>query len=220
MSTGRPIRLLVADDHPALLEGLCTVLTLNDPELEIVATATNGKDAVAAAARSDPDVILMDIKMPEMSGVEAARAMRKERPDLKILMLTTFDDRELIADAMAAGAKGYILKDTPLLEIIDAIKAVHHGQVLMSERVAAKLDWTAKSEAEATGPTPPEIEELSNREREILRLIAGGRNNRQIAEELFISEKTVRNYVSRIYEVLGLHNRTRVALWARERGIV
>lgn len=213
------IRLLVADDHPALLEGLCTVLRLNDAELAIAATATNGREAVDRAAETRPDVVLMDIKMPVMSGVEAAVAMRRARPDIKILMLTTFDDQELITGAMAAGAKGYILKDTPLADIIAAIKSVHRGNLFMSEQVAAKLSWTAPPPDSEARVLPPELRDLSSREVEILRLLARGGSNQQIAEQLYISEKTVRNYVSRIYEVLGEHDRTRVALWARERGL-
>lgn len=213
------VRLLVVDDHPALLEGLCTVLTLNDPELEVVATATNGRDAARLAREHRPDVVLMDIKMPVLSGVDAAAAMRRDRPDVKILMLTTFDDRELITGAMAAGAKGYILKDTPLEDIISAIKSVHHGNVFMSDQVAAKLSWTATAAEQGDESLPAAARELSGRQVEILRLLAAGLSNQQIAEQLYISEKTVRNYVSRIYEILELHDRTKVAIWARENGL-
>lgn len=210
------IRLLIADDHPVFLEGLCAVLPFKDPGIEIVGTAANGAEAVERERTLDPDVVLMDIKMPGMGGVEAARRMIARRADLRIIMLTTFDDRELIVQALEAGAKGFLLKDTPTSQIVQGIRSVHEGNVLISSSAAAKLDWGGRARAEET---PRELTEMTEREREVLRLMAEGRDNDRIARELGLSEKTVRNYVSIIYDVLGVQNRTEAVLWALNHGM-
>lgn len=211
------IRLLIADDHPLFLEGLCAVLPFKDPSLEIVGTAVDGAEAVVKARELRPDIALLDIKMPRMSGVDAAREILRANGDTRIIMLTTFDDRDLIVDAMEAGAKGFLLKDTPTSQIIQGIHAVHDGQVLISDAAAAKLRWGSRGEP---APPPPEIAEMSESERAVLRLMAEGKNNEEIAAALGLSEKTVRNYVSLIYDILRVSNRTQAVLWALNNGIV
>ena len=211
------IRLLIADDHPLFLEGLCAVLPFKDPHLEVVGIAVDGAEAVEKARELRPDIVLLDIKMPRMSGVEAAREILRSDRDTRIIMLTTFDDRELIVDAMEAGAKGFLLKDTPTSQIIQGIHAVHDGQVLMSEAAAAKLHW---GHAAQPSPPPKELAQMSSSERAVLRLMAEGKDNEEIAAALQLSEKTVRNYVSLIYDILGVNNRTQAVLWALNNGIV
>jgi DNA-binding NarL/FixJ family response regulator len=215
------IRVLVADDHPVFLEGLTTVLELKDPSIELVGTASNGLEAVALQEKTNAEVVLLDIKMPEMGGVDAAIAIRKRNPDTKIIMLTTFDDRELINSALQAGAHGYLLKDAPVQEIVKAIKAAHKGSMLMSPRAAEKLTDIEEdgTEDHISTSAVKQLAELTSREREILVLMAKGNDNTSIANELFISEKTVRNHVSRIYHIIGVHNRTQAVIWAFDQGL-
>jgi two-component system, NarL family, response regulator LiaR len=213
------IRVLLVDDHPVFLEGLYTILRLRDPEIEVVGTATDGNEALRLERELSPDVVLLDIKMPILDGVTVARELCLRRPDIKIIMLTTFDDRRLITDALRAGAKGYLVKDAHAAEIIEAIKHVSRNNVLISGNLALKL-------SESGGPAPSRqgdageessmdaLAELSDREREVLQCIAQGLNNGEIAAKLTLSEKTVRNYISRIYEILNIHTRTKAALWA------
>ena len=214
------IRVLIADDHPIFLDGFCTVVQARYRELEVVAAVTNGREAVEADTQLQPDVVLLDVRMPEMTGVEAAREIRRRRPGARIIMLTTFSEGELIAGAFEAGVMGYILKDQPIAEVVVDIKAVHQGNVLITADVADKIGWPFGQAADhELPPKPGVLDGLTRREHEVLRLIARGRTNREIAEELEIGEGTVRNYVSRIYEVLGLHHRTAVILWAFEHEI-
>ena len=214
------IRVLVADDHPVFLEGLCMVLALNDPGIDVVCSATNGKDAVEKARLYSPDIALLDIKMPVVDGVVAARQIHQEMPETKVVMLTTFNERSLIRDALKAGAKGYILKDTPPDRLVKSIKIVYEGNVLFSENVISALDWQQKDRKESSDEDDALlISQLSMREREILHLLAEGRDNGEIAQQLFISEKTVRNYVSNIYATLDEHSRTKVALWSFKHNI-
>jgi DNA-binding NarL/FixJ family response regulator len=220
--------VLLVDDHPVFLEGLFTILSLRDPEIEVVGTATNGREALDAAEELAPDVILLDIKMPVMDGVDVARILKDRMPSIAIIMLTTFDDRPLIRSALQAGATGYLLKDAEAGQIVDAIKHVTRENIVISGDLAIRLsagepsveraDTNTKSDQsaypEATKHDVEIIEELSERQRDILRLLARGLSNHEISRELFLSEKTVRNYVSQIYEMLNIHTRTKVALWA------
>jgi DNA-binding NarL/FixJ family response regulator len=208
------IRVLIVDDHAVFLEGLYTLLRLEDPEIEVVGTALNGQEALEKERRLDPDVVLLDIKMPLIDGVEVARRMKRRRPEVRILMLTTFDDRELISGALAAGANGYLLKDAHADDVIEAIKSVNRGNVLISGDLALKLSEGGGEPPSVAGDVSADLSELSNREIEVLRLVSQGKSNQEIGDALHISEKTVRNYVSHIYDVLNVHSRTRAALWA------
>lgn len=215
------IRVLLVDDHPIFLEGLYTILRLRDPEIEVVGTATNGDEALTLERELEPDVVLLDIRMPVHDGVTVAREMCRRRPEVKIIMLTTFDDRQLLTDAVRAGAKGYLVKDAHAGEIIEAIKHVSRNNLLISGNLVLKLGGPSPNESfqvQSTGQTAESglVAELSEREREVLAGIARGKSNGEIAEELSLSEKTVRNYISHIYEVLNIHTRTKAALWALE----
>jgi DNA-binding NarL/FixJ family response regulator len=215
------IKVLVADDHPVFLEGLCTVLTLTGPEIELVGHVQDGKEALEQARILKPDVVLLDIKMPVMGGVEAAQIIKNEMPKTKIIMLTTFDDKDLILAALKAGTNGYILKDAPVPQIIESIRSVYHGNILISPKVAEKISTTNTEQNgnELETECEAKLKEFTVREKEIIRLMVVGNENWQIARELCISEKTVRNYVSQIYDILGVHNRTQAVLWALDNGI-
>jgi DNA-binding NarL/FixJ family response regulator len=210
----------VADDHPVFLEGFCTLVGMKYPEIDVVAAVRNGRDAVERERELDPDVVLLDIRMPLMNGIEAARLMKKRRPDAKIIMLTTFNEQHLIKGALQAGVKGYILKETPIEELVDNIRSVHNNNVLLSSQVAERLTWPDEpvqyQEEGADHPSLPPG--LTPREREVFLLMLQGKNNRAIAEELSLGEGTVRNYVSRIYEIIGVHDRAAVVMWALEHG--
>lgn len=207
------------DDHAVFLEGLVTLLRLEDHEIEVVGTALNGQEALELDAELSPDVVLLDIQMPILDGVEVARRLKQRRPEANILMLTTFNDRSLISDALAAGANGYLLKDAHAVDVINAIKSVHEGHILISADVARSLSEGSPARPTAQRASMPEgaaLEGLSPREIDVLQLLAEGKTNREISESLHLSEKTVRNYVSHVYDVLNLHSRTRAALWATE----
>ena len=190
-------------------------MPLKAPDIEIVEQASNGREAIAADKTHSPDVILMDIVMPDMDGIEATRAIRKQHPDVKIIMLTTFDDRELVREALHAGADGYILKTAPVDDVVDSIRSAFGGNVLLTSDVVEKL-LEPDSNAEADGYRHS-AELLTHREMEVLHLMTEGLDNSHIAARLAISEKTVRNYVSEIYSILGVHNRTQAVLWAQKR---
>ena len=225
------IRLLLADDHPALLEGLGTVLKIKYPEIEVIGMAADGIEAVDLTAKCRPDIVLMDIKMPGMSGTDATKQIKRRWPDTRVLMLTTFDDSELISDAMKAGANGYILKETPIENIVKAIEAVHEGNVLISQKVVEKLASgqpehmgsrvppEKKTRAATSDAAPDGIVSLTRREKEIYGLMVCGMTNQQIADELNIREKTVRNHVHGIYDIIGMHNRTQAVLWGMQHGV-
>ena len=213
------IRVLIADDHPVFLQGLSMVLALNGSEIELVGSAADGEEAVRKAMELRPEVVLLDIRMPGMDGVEAARRMRSEIPGIKIIMLTTFDDRDLITGAMRAGANGYMLKDMTAPQIVQAIQTVYQGNVLISPQVAEKLCGVEGEDISGTEDAlaREELKKLTKREREILMLMADGEENMAIADRLYISERTVRNYVSQIYQKLGVHSRTQAVVRALHR---
>ena len=213
------IRILVADDHPIFLEGFCTLMGLKYPEIEIVAAVSNGEDAIAREAELDPDVCLLDIRMPHMDGIEAARRIRARRHDAKIVMLTTFNEKHLVLGALRAGAKGYILKETPIEQVVQHIKTVHGGDLLIASKAAETLGWMDE-EGDSVIIDPPEaVRQLSKREQTILKLMIEGHDNATIAEAVCLSDGTVRNYVSRVYDVIGVHNRASLVLWAIEHGV-
>ena len=203
------IRLLLVDDQGIVREGLSNLLQAK-PDLEVVGEAGNGKVAVEQALALKPDVVLMDVRMPVMDGVAATRALHEQAPEIKVLVLTTFDDDEYVSQAMHYGAKGYLLKDTPSDELAEAIRAVHKGYTQLGPGLFEK----AMMPAPTTEQKPPELELLTPREQEVLHLIASGYNNREIAKALYISERTVKNHVNSILRRLNLRDRTQAAIFA------
>jgi two-component system, NarL family, response regulator LiaR len=209
------IRVLIADDHAVVRQGLRTFLELQD-DIEVVQDVADGEAAVAAAERQAPDVVLMDLVMPGVDGVEAIRRIRERRPQARVLVLSSFLDDERLFPAVRAGAAGYLLKDVEPRELVRAIRTVHGGEGLLHPAVAARL-----MDEFAAGAAPrPDADGLTNREREVLTLIARGLPNKLIARELSISEKTVKAHVSSILGKLGLTDRTQAALYAVRSGLV
>ena len=208
------IRVLIADDHAVVRQGLRTFLELQD-DIEVVADVADGESALAAAAEHDPDVVLMDLVMPGVDGVEAIRRLRERQPHTRVVVLTSFLDDDKLFPAVRAGAAGYLLKDVEPAELVRAIHAVGDGEALLHPAVAARL----MEELSAAGRPPPE-ESLTAREREVLELIARGLPNKLIARELAIAEKTVKTHVSSILGKLGLTDRTQAALYAVRSGLL
>lgn len=204
------IHVLLVDDQAIVRQGLKALLSL-EADLEIVGEAANGREALLTAPNA-VDVVLMDIRMPVMDGVAATRELLHQYPNLKILVLTTFEDDELVQQAVAAGAVGYLLKDTPSEEVAQAIRAVHRGYAQFGPGILQKM---GVAQPEPLKPEiPPGFNELTPREREVLVLIGQGANNREIAEALFLSEGTVKNHVTNMLGRLGLRDRTQAALLA------
>jgi DNA-binding NarL/FixJ family response regulator len=215
---GRKIRVLVADDQRLVRDGIASLLSIQEG-IEVVGTASNGEEAVEQALALKPEVALMDIRMPIMDGVEATQRIRQELPGCQVLMLTTFDDEEYVLDALSAGACGYLLKDIPAHDLASAIKAAHQGIYQLDPGVAGKMLLALSADrgrAEPEVATPHTAAELSAREVEVLRLIAKGASNREIAEYLVITEGTVKNHISNILNRLGLRDRTQAAIYARD----
>lgn len=209
------LRILLVDDQVLFAESLKTVLELKSNDIQVVGIATGGEEAVALTEKEEPHIILMDVRMPGMDGVQATKIIHEAHPNIIIMMLTTFDDDEYIYEAFNYGATGYLLKDIPINELITSLRAVKEGAVLISPRVATKLVKNApiiqkNLEGTAESSPPPWLDSLGKREREILVYIAKGYDNPHIAAELFITEQTVKNYVSGIYVKLGEHNRMKV----------
>lgn len=208
-----PIRILIVDDHTMVRDGLNTMLS-RQQDFSVVGEATNGREAAEMARDLDPEVILMDLRMPEMSGVEAMRVIGAENPEIKTIVLTTFDTDEYIFDAIEAGAKGYLLKDTSREELFSAVRAVRRGESQIEPGVAAKL-LSRFQELSRQGP-----DTLSEREVEVLQLIARGSANKQIAQQLLISESTVKTHVANIFQKLNVNQRTEAVTQALQRGII
>jgi DNA-binding NarL/FixJ family response regulator len=223
--TSRPVRVLVVDDQSLMREGIASLLVLQD-EIEVLDTAANGKEAITKTRQLLPDVILMDVRMPIMNGVEATSLIKREFPDCKILMLTTFDDDEYIVDALLAGANGYLLKNIPEKDLAQAVIAVHRGIYQLDPLVARKL-VTALSQNRAKTPEPSVVPKpsagsagLTERELEILGLLAQGLSNSEIARTLSISEGTVKNHISSILLRLKVRDRVQAVIYAKENGLV
>lgn len=202
-----PIRVLIVDDHPVIRHGLAMMVKLK-PEMAIVGEGTNGAEAVSLFRQQQPDVTLMDLRMPDMNGVEAIAAIRQEFPAARIIILTTYDGDENIYRGLQAGAKGYLLKDSPLDEIVQAIHAVHTGKNYIPPSVGAKLVERM------------EQPQLSEREHQVLQLVAQGNSNQHIASRLQINEGTVKFHINRIFIKLDVSDRTQATLVAIKRGIV
>lgn len=208
-------RVLVVDDQTLFRTGLTSLLSA-DPRVEVVAQAVNGAEAVKLAAKHKPDVVLMDIKMPNTDGIEATRQIIELVPGIKVLILTTFETDSQVIQALKAGASGYVLKDSSAPAIISSILAVMSGERVMASAVANRVLEMLTGTA-----TPKEFYDgLTNREIEILKLLANGMANKQIAFRLKISEKTVRNHVSNMYEKLGIYDRSQAVLYAVKKGLV
>jgi DNA-binding NarL/FixJ family response regulator len=215
MST-EPLRILIADDHPLFRNGMRALLDA-DPDTEVAGEATTGDEAIAMSADMQPDVILMDIQMPGVSGIEATRQILHTSPHIRILIVTMFEDDHSVFTAMRAGARGYVLKGGHPEEILRAIQAVGGGEAIFSPPIATRmLDFFSGLEPTAF---PHALPELTDREREILNLIAQGQSNAMIARQLILSPKTVSNYVSNIFSKLQVADRAQAMLRAREAGL-
>jgi DNA-binding NarL/FixJ family response regulator len=223
ISAAPPIRVLVVDDQQLIQDGISTILNYQ-PGIAVVGVADNGQSAIEQALRLQPDVILMDVRMPVMDGVAATAHLRQELPASRILMLTTFDDEDYVLQALRAGASGYLLKNIPGRELAQAVRAVHAGVYQLDPAVANRvIELLSKPPQPTTTPPPTPMTaklDLTEREIEILRCLAAGATNREIAEQLVITEGTVKNHVSNILSRLGLRDRTQAALFAREQGLV
>ncbi len=206
------IRVLVVDDQQLIREGIASLLALQDG-INVVGTANDGREAIEQAVALQPDVVLMDIRMPVMDGVAAVTALRQRQPGIRVIMLTTFDDEEYVVAALKAGATGYLLKDLPSRELADAVRLAHRGITPLDPAAAALVTKALTARVQPTV-------ELPERELAVLRLVARGLTNREIAAELFLSEGTVKNYLSKVLERLGLRDRTQAALYARDRGLI
>jgi NarL family two-component system response regulator LiaR len=214
MSESDPIRVFVAEDHAIVRKGICALLTL-EPGIEVVGEASNGAEAVRGIESSLPDVILMDLVMPEMDGIEAIRHIMARQPDARILVLTSFATDDKVFPAIKAGALGYLLKDSEPREVVRAIRQVHSGESSLHPRIARKL----LRELSQAGGRPSTPDPLTERELEVLRLVAQGKSNQQIADVLVITEGTVRVHVSSILSKLHLASRTQATLYALREGL-
>jgi DNA-binding NarL/FixJ family response regulator len=210
------LRILIAEDHPLFRKGMVTLLT-SVPDFEVVGEAASGEEAVARAAQLQPEVVLMDLQMPNVNGIEAARRIVQESPSIRVLVVTLFEDEDSVFMALRAGARGYVLKDAEEEEMEHAIRAVGKGEAIFSPAIAERVL------AYFTGPkpfAPPQaFPRLTDREREILKLIAQGHPNPSIASQLHLSTKTVGNYVSNIFTKLQVADRAQAIIRAREAGL-
>lgn len=209
-----PIRVLLADDQALFREGLRALLALAS-DVRVVAEAADGEEALRLAGTEKPDVVLMDMKMPRLDGVAATRRMRVACPTCRVVALTTFDDDEYVFEALRAGAVGYLLKDAPSERLLEAIRAAARGEAFLQPSIASKV----VAEIARLGPRSTVDAGLSDREAEVLRRLAHGASNKQIAASLFLSEGTVKNHVTSIFAKLGVADRTQAALRARELGL-
>ena len=214
MAEDEQIKIMLVDDHAVVREGLRTYLDLED-HLTIVGEAANGREAVDKARVLRPDVVLMDLLMPEMDGITATKAIKDSVPDTKIIVLTSFQDDEHIMPAIEAGATGYLLKDVSAPELVKAIEGAFQGQAQLHPEVARKLMEQVRQPRRRHDPA----EDLTPRERDVLGLIASGMSNKEIARELVMTERTVKGHVSNILGKLGLQDRTQAALYAVRHGL-
>ena len=212
--SNEPIRVLIVDDHALFRRGLVMVLE-QEKDIELVGEAGDGAEAVQIAADTTPDVVLMDVRMPRRGGIEATTQIKELVPSTKILMLTISDEEADLYDAIKAGASGYLLKEISIDEVANAIRAVQAGQSMISPSMASKLITEFATMVKKTDEKPAAAQpRLTEREMEVLKLVAKGKNNRDIAKELFISENTVKNHIRNILEKLHLHSRMQAVVYA------
>jgi len=210
----------VVDDQALMRDGIASLLSL-EGGITVVGTAANGEEAVRQVVELQPDVVLMDVRMPVMDGVAASAHIRRDFADMPILMLTTFDDDALVLAALQAGANGYLLKDLPPADLAQAIRSASHGIYQLDPTIAAKLIAARVQPTTAPPAALPgrRVDELTERERDVLRLVSTGATNREIADQLFIGEATVKSHISNILGRLGLRDRTQAAVYARDHGL-
>ena len=210
MSANRSIRLLIVDDHPVVRDGLSGIFA-GDPDFEVVGQAGNGAEAVKQAQELHADVVLMDLRMPEMGGVEAIKQLRQRMPSARVIVLTTYDTDNEVLSAIEAGATGFLLKDAPREDLIRAVRAAHRGESVLSPSVAGRLMGRARR---------PATDAISPRELEVIKLIAGGANNREAAAKLFVSEATIKTHLLHIFEKLGVRDRAAAVSEAYKRHLI
>lgn len=214
------IKVLIADDHRVVREGLAAILKTKE-NIVVVGEAQDGQEAVEKASSLMPDVILMDVSMPRMSGVEATRQIKRTFPHVGIIALTMYDEQQYIFDLVRAGATGYLLKDTDSAQIVAAIRAVYRGESLIHPSVASKILAEFSLLAQKKGKKPSWVEhDLSEREITVLKLVAEGKTNKEIANALDLSEKTVKNHVRNIFHKLQVYDRTQAAILAIRKGLI
>jgi DNA-binding NarL/FixJ family response regulator len=214
------IRVLVADDQSMVRAGLRMLLS-GEEDIEVVAEASNGLEAVEKSARFDPNIVLMDIRMPELDGLEATRRILAADDNARVLILTTFDLDEYVYEAIRAGASGFLLKDVQPAQLVDAIRVVAAGEALLAPTVTRRLlDRFAATLPPAEQRPPPALATLTERELEVLKLLAGGLSNAELAERLFLSETTVKSHISSVLKKLGLRDRVQAVVLAYEAGLV
>jgi two-component system response regulator DevR len=212
----RPLRLLVVDDHEVVRQGLVALLDRREG-FEVVAEAGSVAEALAAATRYQPDIVVMDVRLPDGSGVEACREIRAELPDTRVVMLTSYPDEEAVLSAIVAGASGYLLKQVRARDLVAALEAVGRGESLLDPAVTEKV--LERVRRIATGAYTDELAQLTSQEQKILTLVAEGKTNKEIAAEVFLSDKTVKNYVSSILSKLNLERRAQAAAFVAKRRI-
>ncbi|MCU0486266.1 MAG: response regulator transcription factor [Anaerolineales bacterium] len=216
------IRVLLVDDHAVVRQGLRMFIEMQE-DMEVVGEGTNGIEAVELADRLSPDVILLDLAMPQLDGVEATQRIMAQNPNARVLILTSFGEDDKIFPSIRAGAQGYLLKDIQPRDLVQAIRETYQGKAQLhpdiARRLMAAVSGAAPIRPEKPMALPQDLQGLTEREREVLNLIARGLNNREIAEKMVISEKTVKTHVSNLLDKLGLEDRTRAAIWALKHGL-
>jgi DNA-binding NarL/FixJ family response regulator len=210
-----PIRLLIVDDHPVVRDGLAVILS-TQPDFEVIGEASTGLEAIEQTSRLQPDVVLLDLEMPELDGVEALEHLRQVNPKIRVIVFTAFDTDERILGAVRAGAQGYLLKGAPREELFNAVRVVHAGGSLLQPVVASKLMRQVSHQGQESLAAEP----LTPREMEVLHLLAQGLQNKEIAAELVISQRTVKFHVSSIMSKLGAGNRTEAVTLAAQQGLI
>jgi len=210
---------MIVDDHQLMRDGLVRLLSL-EPDVEIVGTACDGKEAVQKVGALQPSLVLMDIRMPELSGIQATKQIKTEHPGVEVVLLTMHDEDDYVFEGIAAGASGYLLKDSSREELISTIQQVHAGQASLTPSVTRRVmqEFATLQQGKREKPAAPKPDELSRREMDVLELLVRGLSNKQIAKELFIDETTVKTHLHRIFEKLNVRDRTQAAILALQRG--